>query len=564
MILAGQTSNIATGPLFNMVSSMERLPLLRQIGLLIGLAAAVALGVAVVLWAKDPNYQPVLSNLSAADATQASEMLAQNKIPFKLDLDNGVLMVPTESVQDARLKLASSGMTPGDSKGYELLDSQQLGSSQFMETARYYRSVEGELARTIENMVGIHKARVHLAIPRRSVFISDDRKPSASVFVQLGGGRTLDRNQVGAIVHLVSASVPEMSSKDVAVVDQAGHLLSENDMDSETGISARQLEYTQRIEQTYKSRVQSILEPILGPQGFKVQLSADVDFSQVEETAESYNPDQPSLRSEQTLSEEMSSAIIAGIPGALSNQPQAAGSAPEKATSGKSEAGTGKGNARQQATRNYELDRTVSHRKQQVGSLKRLSVAVVADNRLEIVAPSKKQKEPKKNRVPLSAAELARVETLVKDAIGFDAARGDRVSVINQSFIPEEALIEQTVEEPVPIWQKPMVMDLAKQLMGVLLVILLVFGVLRPLLKNMASPPDMSMPEEPLMGMGNDGLGSMDTSMQVTLNPGSEMLLGGPQEGYEEQLTAVKSLISEHPERVAQVVKTWLSEEGNA
>lgn len=569
---------------FTMIDGLTQLSVLRQLGIMVGLAASVALGFAVVLWSREPNYQPLVTRLSAADAAQIGTMLQQSKIDYRVDPDGGVVMVDSSQMAEAKMKLASSGLAPNPNPGYELLDGNQFGSSQFMETARYYRSVEGELARTISSMVSVREARVHLAIPKRSVFVGDNRKPSASVFINLGGGQSLDKTQVSAIVHLVASSVPEMQAEDVTVVDQRGRLLSGEATDENALLSARQLEYQKTMEDNYMKRVESILTPILGHDGFRVQLSSDIDFSVVEQTSESFNPDLPALRSEQTVAESQNGAGGAqGIPGALSNQPPAGGTAPQT-TGGAQGAGAnaqggaaagaagGNSNQRQQATRNYELDRTISHTKQQVGSVKRLSVAVVVDNKFTVAAPAKPgAAAPAPKRIPLTQQELDRLTLLVKDAVGFDAARGDRVSVINQPFVDMEALTASQGQGELPIWQQEWFLNLAKQAVGALFVLILVLTVLRPIMKNLSAKAN---PEEAggADGVGGDGMsaemralggleGEGGDDSKVTLSGGNDLLLPGPHEGFESQLAAVKAMIAEDPGRVAQVVKGWVNEE---
>lgn len=570
----------AGGANLTVIDSLTRLGVLRQVGIMLGLAASVALGFAVVLWSREPNYQALVSRVSPAEAAQIGNMLEQSKIEYRLDPDSGVVLVDSRRLTEAKVKLASSGLAPNPNPGYELLDNNQFGSSQFMESARYYRSVEGELARTISSMVNVREARVHLAIPKRSVFVGDERTPSASVFVSLGGSQTLDKSQVAAIIHLVASSVPEMQPKDVTVVDQRGQLLSGDALDETSLLSARQIEYQKTLEEGYIKHVNDILTPILGQGGFRVQLSADVDFSQVEQTSESFNPDLPALRSEQSVAESQSSGAGAqGVPGALSNQPPAAGTAPQTtaaapnaaqtpaaATATSTAGSTSPSSQRQQQTKNYELDRTVSHLRQQVGALKHLSVAVVADNKFTLV-PGAKGKNTSK-RIPLTQQELDRLTLLVKDAVGFDATRGDRVTVINQPFVDAEALTSEQAAENVPFWQQEWFMNLVKQGLGALFVLILVFAVLRPILKNLsvrveegaggAGEGDLAALKE--LGLEGGGGGHGDEKVTLT-GESPDLMLPGPHEGFESQLAAVKAMIAEDPGRVAQVVKTWVNAE---
>lgn len=553
-----------SGTIMSALDGLGELPWLRQVGLMVGLAASVAIGFGVVLWSKEPSFQPLYTDVTNLEASELANLLQREKIGFKVDTNNGMVLVEADKIDEARLLLAREGYPSGNAMGYELLDKEQsFGTSQFMEKTRYFRSIEGELAKTISSLTPVRNARVHLAIPKRSVFINDSRKPSASVFLELYPTRNMEKSQVAAIVHLVASSVPEMSSKDVTVVDQRGRLLTEDSDSSEMAFAAKQLDYTHTIEQEYIARVQDLLEPLVGSEAYKVQVTADIDFNVVEQTAELYNPDLPALRSEQTLNELSSSAGAMGIPGALSNQPPGAASVPEKAggsSASDAKSKDGAGNQRQQATRNYELDRTISHTRRQVGAVKRLSVAVVLDDKWQNPAPgSAPGTQP--SRLSMSEAELERITLLVKDAVGFSAARGDSVSVINQPFHSEE--IEAIPE--LPIWQQPWFMEVVRQAAGFLVVIILIFGVLRPILKGLASTGKdeaVDSLESALASVGADGVlgaGGGYGGADVTFAGGANNpLLPGPDASFEQHIDAIKALVAEDPRRVAQVIKSWI------
>ena len=315
-------------PLFGMsfLENISQMPMLRQIGLLVGLAASVAIGFAVVLWSQQPDYRPLYGSLSGMDTKQVMETLAAADIPYNVEPNSGALLVKAEDISRARLKLAAAGVAPSDGNvGFEILDKEQgLGTSQFMEATRYRRGLEGELARTISALSNVKAARVHLAIPKSSVFVRDERKPSASVLVELYPGRALEAGQVMAIVNLVATSVPELDKSQVTVVDQKGNLLSSQLENTELTVAGKQFDYSRRMEGLMTQRVHNILQPVLGNDRYKAEVSADVDFSAVESTAEQFNPDQPALRSEQSVNEQRSSSSgPQGVPGALSNQPPA-------------------------------------------------------------------------------------------------------------------------------------------------------------------------------------------------------------------------------------------------
>ncbi|MEO4048358.1 flagellar basal-body MS-ring/collar protein FliF [Pseudomonas sp. CAU 1711] len=572
-------------PLFGLafLENLSEMSMLRQIGLLVGLAASVAIGFAVVLWSQQPDYRPLLGNLAGMDSSQVMEVLNAADIAYTVEPNSGALLVKSDDLGRARMKLAAAGVAPGDGNvGFEILDREQgLGTSQFMEATRYRRGLEGELARTISSLNNVKGARVHLAIPKSSVFVRDERKPSASVLVELYPGRALEPSQVMAIVNLVATSVPELTKSQVTVVDQKGNLLSDQQELSELTMAGKQFDYTRRMESLFTQRVHNILQPVLGNGRYKAEVSADVDFSAVESTAEMFNPDQPALRSEQQVNEQRSSGLPPqGVPGALSNQPPGAASAPEQANAQAAPPGpiqpgqplldangqqvmdpvTGQpmlapypADKREQSTRNFELDRSISYTKQQQGRLKRLSVAVVLDDKISIDAESGEV-----TRSPWGAEDLARFTRLVQDSVGFDASRGDSVSVINAPFSAEVG--EESID--IPFYSQPWFWDIVKQVLGVLFILVLVFGVLRPVLNNITAG-----------GKGGAGAGgARDVELgdmaglegelaadRVSLGGPQSILLPSPSEGYDAQLNAIKGLVAEDPGRVAQVVKEWIN-----
>ncbi len=566
------------------LENLAEMSMLRQIGLLVGLAASVAIGFAVVLWSQQPDYRPLLGSLAGMDANQVMETLAAADIAYTVEPNSGALLVKADDLARARLKLASAGIAPTDSNiGFEILDKDQgLGTSQFMEATRYRRGLEGELGRTISSLNNVKGARVHLAIPKSSVFVRDERKPSASVLVELYPGRSLEPSQVMAIINLVATSVPELGKSQITVVDQKGNLLSDQQELTELSMAGKQFDYSRRMESLYTQRVHNILQPVLGSGRYKAEVSADVDFSAVESTSETFNPDQPALRSEQSVSEQRQSSLgPQGVPGALSNQPPGPASAPQNATAAQAapagaiapgqplldangqqvmDPATGQpmlapypADKREQATRNYELDRSISHTKQQQGRLRRLSVAVVLDDQVTVSA------DGQTTRVPRTADELARFTRLVQDAVGYDASRGDSVSVINAPFA-DDSLDEGIID--VPFYSQPWFWDIVKQVLGVLFILVLVFGVLRPVLNNLTNA---GKGKELQTTGGDTELGDMDgidgglASDRVSLSGPQSILLPSPTEGYDAQLNAIKNLVAEDPGRVAQVVKDWIN-----
>lgn len=539
----------------DLVEGFNNLSLLRQAGLMVGLAASVAIGFAVVLWSQGEDYRPLYGGLDRLDSREVVEILELNNIAFKVDHKTGALLVAADDVHTARLKLAESGLPGERSQGFELLDQEQpLGTSQFMEGARYRRSLEGELARTITSINTVRHARVHLAIPKRSVFVRDARKSSASVFLELYAGRTLKPRQVKAIANLVASSIPELKLEDVSLVDQKGNLLSTGEEDESFLMAAKQRDYTRKIESDYIQRINSILEPVLGSGRFRAEVSAQMDFTEVEQAAETFNPDLPAIRSEQTLDEtRVGNVDEGGIPGALTNQPPAEGAAPEVAQPGGGEGAAQPGKSRKQATRNYELDRTVSYTKRQVGNLDRLSVAVVIDDKVNSEG----------TRQPWTEAELERMAVLVRDAVGYSAVRGDSVNVLNTPF---QNFSNDIAPADIPFWENDSLMRYVKPLAGALIVLALLFGILRPILSSLATTGVKAKEEEEakeLAALEDAGLTSMDalSNETVTLTGGGTLALPNPEESYEQQVNAVKGMIAEDPGRVAQVIKSWINRE---
>ena len=548
-------------PGMGFLDNLSQLPMMRQFALLVGLAASVAIGFAVVLWSQQPEFRPLYGSMDNLNASQVVEVLQQSRIRYKVEPNSGALLVRSEDLADARLQLASAGVSQGDGNlGFEILDRERgLGTSQFMETTQYRRGLEGEMARTISSLYNVKGARVHIAMPRSTVFVRDDRKPSASVLLELYAGRKLEPAQVMAIVNLVATSVPELNKDQVTVVDQHGNLLSDQDELNELTIAGRQFDHTRRLEDTYTRRVHSILQPVLGNGNYKAEVSADVDFSTLESTSENFNPES-SLRSEQLMVEQrVAGQSPQGIPGALSNQPPGMTEVPEQVIdpeTGEPVVLTPPRDTREQSTRNFELDRQISYSRQQQGRLNRLSVAVVVDNHQRVDAETGEM-----TSVPLTEMELTSLTQLVRDAVGYDQARGDSVSVVNSAFIPT---FGETVEVPaIPFWTQPWFWDIAKQVLGILFVLVLIFGVLRPVLKGIAGGNRQSSDGQGYPALAAGGvLGDeelSDDTVSLSAPTDAAVLLPPPGAGYEQQLNAIKGLLAEDPGRVAQVVKEWIN-----
>jgi len=546
-----------------LVPANAQLSWLRQVGVMVGIAAAVALGVAVVLWSRTPSYGMLYSSLSDRDLTQVMDALQAADIRYKVDNASGAIMVPADRVHDARLKLAAAGLPKSASMGFEVLSNETnpFGNSQTAELARFQRALEEELARSIGKLSNVRSARVHLAIPKPSVFARDKKDPSASVLIDLYPGRALEEGQVDAIAHMVSASVPNLKMSAVTVVDQHGRLLTGSDGPEQVREAAQRFQYTRKLEETYARRVEDILSPLVGTDGVKASVAAEVDFTATEQTSESFNPDSQSVRSEQTLEENRTGSIEGGVPGALSNQPPGAGAAPETTAAAPNAAAggatataaasTGPQSNRRQATRNFEVDRTISHSRLSAGSVRRLSVAVLVDNKTSV------GKNGKVTKTPFTKEEIDRMTALVKEAVGFDAARGDTVNVTNADFTMPPKV--EPLPEP-PVWKQAWVLDLGKQVLGGLFALIVAFGVIRPAIRSLMRR-EVVVPTSAEPAMNADGSLALPAGAGASLPGGSGAVaqLAPPRD--QSELDRVKMLASQDPKLAAQVVKGWVNAE---
>jgi len=539
---------MATAPqlLLDRFEGFNRLSSGQKLGLMLAVAAVVSLLVGSWIWYRTPDYKVLFSNLADRDGGAIVALLQQQNIPYKMAEGGGAILVPSDMVYETRLKLASQGLPRGGSVGFELLETQKLGVSQFQEQVNFQRALEGELARTIQSLSSVQSARVHLAIPRPSVFLREQEKPSASVLLSLYPGRALDAAQVTGITHMVSASVPQLSYKSVTVVDQNGNMLSRTDSDAgRMGLEPAQLEYIRQVEQSYIKRIESILTPIAGPGNVHAQVAADIDFSQMEQTAETFKPNptpaDAAIRSEQSSETSGAGAGAVGVPGALSNQPPGAATAPVTAPNvpagGTTAASQGSGH--KESTINYEVDKTIRHIKQGAGSVKRLSVAVVVNTRKQT------GKDGKVSSKPFAVEEMRQMNNLVREAMGYSQVRGDTVNVVNADF----NLGEKPAE--VPLWKDPDTIDLLKEVVKNLLilgiVLLFVFGVIKPLFAAFAQAGGRREVHEAAAAEGVAHARAMEKIVTA-------------EEGYEATLGMVKDLAKQEPAIVANVVKEWVNE----
>lgn len=551
---------------------VERLRSQPKLPMILGGAALVAAIAAFTLWNRTPDYKVLYTNVTERDGGAIIASLSQMNVPYKFSEGGGAILVPGDKVPELRLKLAQQGLPKGGGVGFELMDNQKFGTSQFTEQVNYQRALEGELVRSIESIGTVESARVHLALPKPSLFVRDQKKPSASVILTLQRGRSIDEAQVSAIVHMVSSSVPDLDPKSVTVVDQKGNLLSAAG-GSSRGLDVSQLKYTQEIEQTYQRRIESILQPILGAGNVRAQVAADIDFSVVEHTDENYrpnaDPNNKAVRSQQSSeSNQQGGTSPGGVPGALTNQPPtnptapisnpapagAAGanakpgapgapSAAPAAAQTSTAASSGPSNSRKDSTTNYELDRTIRHVQQSAGGVKRLSVAVVVNNR--------EAADGKGTAQALTTAELDQVRNLVKEAMGFSQDRGDSLNVVNSPFLQER----EPVVAALPMWKDPQAIELGKSigqyLAFAIAALVLWLAVLRPrrkkqlaLEKAIAATEALPKPDE--------------AALQAEQQVAREQLRQRESDRQRADLEYAQQLAAEDPRLVAALIKHWM------
>lgn len=542
--------------LFKRFNSLSTQPVTRQLGLLVGLAASIALGIALVQWSVSPDYVPVFADLSPAETSDVVRSLEEHGVRYKLDHRSGLVSVPADQVHQTRLKLASDGLPKSDGSGFDMLyKEQEMGVSSFIEKARYDRALEQELSRSIASMDSVRSARVHLAVPKPSAFVRKRDKPAASVLLSLYPGRELTDRQLAGVVHLVSSSVSGLEADQVSVVDNQGKLLSSQGRDDGFAQTSEQFKFTRQLEQSYVERITEILTPILGVGSVRAQVAADVDFTMVEKTSENYAPE-ARVRSEQLMEETSGGESSGGVPGSLATQPPVETQVSNTPVEEEERSSSTRSSSKQ--IRNYELDKTISHIREVPGTLRKLSVAVVVD--YQDMVNDKGEIE----RSALGEERLAELTGLVKDTIGFDEERGDSVNVINASFVPAPAL------EPLPepsILEQEWVWRIAKYVLSGLALVLVVMTVLRPLMQASALPP--AAPAALGGPQGGTAMSNLAGANEMGL-PEDQVTLGGqPQLGppggmnsYQQQLQMARSMVEGEPQRVAHVVKNWVSADG--
>ena len=542
----------------NWLQRLAALDRAQRMRLVAGVALLVAAAVAAVVMGRQPDYRVLFSNLGDKDGGAVVAQLSQMNVPYKYSEGGGAILIPAERVHDVRLRLATQGLPKGSVAGFELMESNKFGMTQFQERLNFQRGLEGELTRSIQALSSVQSARVHLALPNQNGFFREQQKPSASVLVSLHPGRILDRAQLAGIVHLVASSVPELAPSAVSVLDDTGKLLSQSP-DSTAGaeINAQQLLYVQQLEQQYSRRIMDILEPVVGRDNVKAQVTAEVDFSQTESTSEQFRPNQTpdssAVRSQQVLESRGSSTKTAtGVPGAVANQPPAPSAAPINGANPAPNAGGQQGTEEQtnkrESTTNYEVDKTVKVVRGSTGAVKRLSAAVVVNYQ----SAEDKGKTVTKALTP---EQIEQMTALVRETIGFNRERGDSVNLMNTPFQVTAVPATDT-----PLWKQPEVVDLAKTFAwpvgAVLFAALVLMGLVRPALKG--SAPAKATAAKPVAGGQLDALEAETPERPALAAPSrkDEVLPATPEQL---RLEDARVLAKENPVAVANILKTWLN-----
>jgi len=544
------TLPLATSETPSFGARLAALPVRNKVMMGAGLAVLAAAVLAITLWSNQGDFRPLFTGLSDKDGGAVIAQLTTLNIPYRNE-PGGTILVPAAQVYDLRMKLASAGLPKGSTVGFELMDKTSIGQTQFNERLNFQRGLEGELTRTITALADVADARVHLAMPQQNGFFREQQKPSASVMLTLRGGRSLDRAQIAGIVHLVSASVPELSPKAVSVLDQTGALLS-NTSDNGSGLDNQQLQYKQQIEANFNKRIYELLEPVVGRENLRATVTADVDFAQVESTAEEFKPNQgpnttAAIRGLQT-SEAINTtpAPPTGVPGAATNQPPVPATAPINGASAPLQAtlgGSPSNSSRRDSTTNYELDKTVRVTRNATGVVRRLNAAVVLNHR-----PSADPKG-KAASVPVPQEELDKLTALVKETMGFNQERGDSLKIISAPFMQEK-----NDAADLPLWKQPFLLDMiraaAVPLALVLVALIAVFGMVRPAIRA-ANPPPAETPEvaqlDAIVDDENALPGAAGGGMPVLEAPISN-----------DKLERARQLARDNPVAVANIMRGWI------
>ncbi|WP_313069232.1 flagellar basal-body MS-ring/collar protein FliF [Atlantibacter hermannii] len=542
---------------------MSRLRANPKVPLIVAGAAAIAIVVAMVLWAKQPDYRTLFSNLSDQDGGAIVTQLTQMNVPYRFSDNGGALEVPADKVHELRLRLAQQGLPKGGAVGFELLDQEKFGISQFSEQVNYQRALEGELARTIETLGPLKSARVHLAMPKPTLFVREQKAPSASVTVNLQPGRALDEGQISAVVHLVSSAVAGLPPGNVTLVDQMGRLLTKSNT-SARDLNDAQLKYATDVENRVQSRIEAILGPIVGTSNVHAQVTAQIDFADKEQTEEQYRPNgdaaQAVMRSRQVNENlQVGGPNPGGVPGALSNQPAPANTAPittpaqnqQNGQQGAQQqqtttaANSGPRTSSRNETTNYEVDRTIRHTKMNTGDVQRLSVAVVVNYKTL----------PDGKPLPLTAEQMKQIEDLTREAMGYSEKRGDTLNVVNSPF----SAVDDTSGE-LPFWQKQAFMELLIEIGRWLLVVIVAW-----LLWRKAVRPQLVRRAEETKALKEQSLLREENkeAVEVRLSKDEQMQQrrANQRMGAEVMSQRIREMSDNDPRVVALVIRQWMSTE---
>ena len=553
--IAGASSQEQLEQMSGYLSALSGVDMLRQVTIIIALAICLAIAIAIIIWARQPDMRP-LGHYPTDELVQPLDFLDAQKIDYELEANT--IMVAETDYQTIKLQMARDGFTQAPSTGTDILmQDMGFGVSQRLERERLKHSREQQLARTIEELQNINRAKVLLAIPKENVFARREKKPSATVVITLKRGRTLGGEEVDSIVDIVASAVQGLEPARVTVTDQNGRLLNSGSQDSLAARSRKEYEIERKREQEYLEKIDSILIPVVGLGNYTAQVDLTMDFSAIEETQKRYNPDLPAVRSETTFEESNIGGITAGIPGALTNQPPVNSNIPEIANGENSQSST-PSRSQKEATRNYELDTTISHKRQQTGVIRRISVSVAVD-----YLP-KADDEGNMTMAPRSQEELMNIRRLLQGGVGFDMQRGDALEVVTVPFVRED-IIEQA---DLSLWEQDWFMKTVRLALGALVIIVLILAVVRPMLKRLIDPDDtLEDFDEDALTAGVD-LG--DSTLDMLNNEFDSSAVGFSADGTlqlpdlhgdEDLLKAVRALVANEPELSSQVVKAWLTED---
>ncbi|WP_198783573.1 flagellar basal-body MS-ring/collar protein FliF [Shewanella putrefaciens] len=541
------------------MGSLGGVDMMRQITMILALAICLALAVFVMIWAQEPEYRP-LGKMETQEMVQVLDVLDKNKVKYQIEVD--VIKVPEDKYQEVKMMLSRAGIDGAASSKDFLTQDSGFGVSQRMEQARLKHSQEENLARAIEQLQSVSRAKVILALPKENVFARNTSQPSATVVINTRRGG-LGQGEVDAIVDIVASAVQGLEPSRVTVTDSNGRLLNSGSQDGVSARARRELELVQQKEAEYRTKIESILVPILGPENFTSQVDVSMDFTAVEQTAKRFNPDLPSLRSEMTVENNTTGGSSGGIPGALSNQPPMESNIPQDATAdaGTTESVTA-GNSHREATRNFELDTTISHTRQQIGVVRRISVSVAVDFK-----PGAAGENGQVARVARTEQELTNIRRLLEGAVGFSTQRGDVLEVVTVPFM------DQLVEDvPAPeLWEQPWFWRAVKLGVGALVILVLILAVVRPMLKRLIYPDSVNMPEDSRLGnelaeiedqYAADTLGMLNTKDAEYSYADDGSILIPNLHKDDDMIKAIRALVANEPELSTQVVKNWLQDNG--